>query len=520
MINRKFLFLAFIFSWYYGVAQHQNILLGNFRDPNEPSIYIDPKNPDRMMVGVNIDTYYISDDGGYTWSEGRLFSSTLGVWGDPCIVIDTLGNYYFFHLSNPPGPAWIDQIVCQKSTDYGATWNNGKGIGLDGSKAQDKEWAAVNPLTNEICLTWTQFDEYGSLNPNDSSIIRFSKSIDQGETWSNPVRLNRVAGDCIDGDNTVEGAVPVYGPEGEIYVAWAGPGGIMFDRSTDGGNTWLDQDIFVSDQPGGWNYSIPGIYRANGMPVTCCDISNGPDRGTIYINWSDQRNGFNDTDIWLAKSTDGGLSWSAPIRVNDDEPGKHQFFTWMTIDQSNGNLWFVFYDRRNYQDENTDVFLAFSEDGGESFLNFRVSESPFIPNQNIFFGDYTNIAVQNGVIRPVWTRLHDNQLSILTAIVDDEIVGISAEESLKPAASMTASPNPFSRTSAISFRLKDNSRVSLTLYDLFGRKVLNIMENQMLPAGKYLEHLDPGSGALRPGVYLLRLSSGTSSSVFKIVYSP
>jgi len=329
-----------------------------------------------------------------------------------------------------------------------------------------------------------------------------------------------VAGDCIDGDNTVEGAVPAYGPDGEIYVAWAGPGGIMFDRSTDGGNTWLDQDIFVSDQPGGWNYSIPGIYRANGLPVTCCDVSNGPDRGAIYINWSDQRNGFNDTDIWLAKSTDGGFTWSAPIRVNDDEPGKHQFFTWMTIDQSNGNLWFVFYDRRSYQDENTDVYLAVSDDGGESFLNFRVSESPFIPNQNIFFGDYTNIAVQNGVIRPVWTRLHDNQLSILTAIVDDEIVGISAEESLRPAASMTASPNPFSRTSAISFRLKDNSRVSLTLCDLFGRKVLNIMENQMLPAGKYLEHLDVGSGALRPGVYLLRLSTGTSSSVFKIVYSP
>ncbi|MEA5111637.1 hypothetical protein SDC9_17725 [bioreactor metagenome] len=111
-------------------------------------------------------------------------------------------------------------------------------------------------------------------------------------------------------------------------------------------------------------------------------------------------------------------------------------------------------------------------------------------------------------------------MSILTAIVDYETVGISSEESFKPVATITASPNPFSHNTAISFRLRDFAMVSLTLYDLFGRKVHSIMENQMLPAGKYLEHLDPGRGILRPGVYLLRLTSGTSSSVFKIVYSP
>ena len=66
------------------------------------------------------------------------------------------------------------------------------------------------------------------------------------------IKINEVDGDCIDSDNTVEGAVPAVGPNGEIYVAWAGPAGLMFDRSLDQGEKWLTQDIFVDSFPTGW----------------------------------------------------------------------------------------------------------------------------------------------------------------------------------------------------------------------------------------------------------------------------
>ena len=77
--------------------------------------------------------------------------------------------------------------------------------------------------------------------------------------------------------------------------------------------------------PTGWDYSIPGIDRCNGLPILDCDISGGAYNGTLYVNWTDQRNGANDTDVWLKKSTDGGNTWSNIIRVNDDAPGKHQW---------------------------------------------------------------------------------------------------------------------------------------------------------------------------------------------------
>ena len=168
--------------------------------------------------------------------------------------------------------------------------------------------------------------------------------------------------------------------------------------------------------PGGWAYSISGINRANGLPITTCDLSNGPNRGTIYVNWSDQRNGKDNTDIWLAKSTDGGETWSSPKRVNDDSSRRQQFFTWMSIDQTNGYLYFVFYDRRNYSNDSTDVYMALSKDGGSTFINRKISESAFLPNASVFFGDYTNLTVDNGVIRPIWTRLDGGSLSIWTNI--------------------------------------------------------------------------------------------------------
>ncbi len=390
---------------------------------NEPTICINPNNVNQLVGGANNNRYFYSLDGGVTWGQGTL-TCPWGVWGDPVVIVDNSDNFYFFHLSYPPSPGWwIDRMICQKSTDGGQTWSGGTYFGLDTyPKAQDKEWAVVDRANNYIYVTWSQFDNYGSSNPMDSSIILFTKSTDLGMTWSTPLRISHTAGDCIDSDNTDEGAVPAVGPSGQVYVAWAGPLGLMFDRSFDQGTSWLEIDSVISDFPSGWDYDIPGINRANGLPVTCCNLSNGPYNGHVYVNWSDQRNGSSDTDVWFIKSTDQGLTWTAPLRVNDDPPGKHQFFTWMTVDQVSGFIYIVFYDRRNYTDTQTDVFLAVSTDGGATFENMRISQVPFIPNNcptgYNFFGDYTNISAHNNIVRPIWATCDNTSQSIKIAIID------------------------------------------------------------------------------------------------------
>jgi hypothetical protein len=53
-----------------------------------------------------------------------------------------------------------------------------------------------------------------------------------------------------------------------------------------------------------------------------------------------------------------------------------------------------------------------------SWSNECISASPFVPDATVFFGDYNNITAHNGVVRPIWTRLHDGRLSIMTALIN------------------------------------------------------------------------------------------------------
>jgi hypothetical protein len=156
------------------------------------------------------------------------------------------------------------------------------------------------------------------------------------------------------------------------------------------------------------------------MPVTDCDRSNSPYRGTVYINYSDQTNGGDDLDVFIIKSTDGGNSWTEPVRVNDDPKGnkKHQFMCWMHVDPVSGAMNIIFYDRRNYDDSQTDVYLARSTNGGETFENIKISEEPFKPIKSVFFGDYIAVNSYDNFTACMWQRLHDGKLSIQYCGID------------------------------------------------------------------------------------------------------
>lgn len=506
-------------------AQYPNIRLNQPTStrPEEVTIAINPANPQQLAAGANIDFFYSSNDGGLTWTEKRL-TSAFGVYGDPCVIFDELGSLYFAHLSNPPAAVgnFLDRIVVQKSTTGGSTWNGGVSVGLNPPKDQDKEWLAVDrtvsPFKNNVYMAWTEFDRYGSANPTDSSRILFSRSTDFGITWANPVKISDAGGDCIDSDNTVEGAVPAVGPNGEVYVAWSGPRGIQFDKSTDGGVTF-GRDRLVAAQPGGWDFGVSGIFRANGLPIMACDAGASKYRGNIYIAWSDQRQGSEDTDIFFVKSTDSGQNWGTLKRINNDATNRQQFFVWMTVDQITGNIYFVFYDRRLTAGNATDVFVAKSTDGGESFVNFKVSETSFTPVANIFFGDYTNIAAHNGKVYPIWMRLDGSNLSVWSTVINDPPTLVAQEKNL-PVPNFSLSPgypNPIQLSapfSTIDFSLPKAQEVTLKVYDVTGREIATLV-NAQKEAGHHRLQFD--AHQLATGVYFYKLSAGNFSAAQKLV---
>lgn len=405
-------------------AQFKNINLDEQADSDcigEPGIAINPRNPLNIVAASAPDNLYFTKDGGATWQK-REARSSFGVNGDPAVIAGAKGDFYFFHLSEPTGGKGgyetkkSDRVVVQHSGDGGETWSDGETIGFNPPKDQDKAWPAID-TKNNLYVTWTQFNKYGDADPNCHSNIMLSASRN-GRKWGDPIQISQTPGNCVDDDNTAIGAVPATF-ENKIFVAWANQGKIFMDRSFDG-NMWLSNDMAIAEQPGGWNLKIPGHGRCNGMPILMTDKSKGPTRGSLYLAWADQRNGENDTDIWFIRSNNFGDNWTSPLRVNNDSPGKHQYLPWMAVDQLTGAIYIIYYDRRNYTNLQTDVYLAYSFDGGLSFKNTKISDTPFTPSESSFFGDYTNISAHKGIIAPIWTRMDEGKTSIWAAIIKQQ----------------------------------------------------------------------------------------------------
>ena len=393
-------------------------------NPAEVSIAINPKNPDNM-IAASLQTgrppkpragsyNYVTFDGGKTWKTVPTPNPTNLVQGDDVLAFSSDGVAYHVHLSfdgirlSRPVRAENGMIV-NVSKDGGNTWSEGTAAVNHVNTVipfEDKPGLVVDNATSSrfkgnVYLAWTRFDVYGSADPEHRSQIYFTRSTDQGQTYSMPFRISDTGGDCVDSDNTVEGAVPAVGPNGEVYVVWAGPLGLVFDKSTDGGLTF-GKDKLIGDIPGGWDFEIEGLNRANGMPVTGVDLSNGPNKGMLYVNWIDARNG--DPDVFVMSSRDGGQTWTTPVRVNDDalKNGKAQFFTWMAIDPADGAVNIVFYDRRDGKGTQTGVTLARSVDGGRTFVNHKIDLPLFSANEGAFFGDYSGISAYGGRVVPAF----------------------------------------------------------------------------------------------------------------------
>lgn len=410
-------------------------------NPAEVSIAINPANPDQLVaVSLQYGTQgqprvtnvaYRSTDGGRTWTTQFAQNPDGRVQGDDAVRFDANGNLYHSYIAfdgirvTRPEIA-RNGIFVRRSEDGGQTWFDPVPA-IDHLNTvlpfEDKPYLAVdrNALSQHsgnVYLAWTQFDEYGSANPADSTRILFTRSTDGGRSFAMPIKISDVGGNALDNDDTVEGAMPAAGVNGEVFVAWAGPRGIMLDRSLDGGLTFGNDQV-IATNPGGWHLDIPGLGRANGMPVTAVDHSEGPHRGTLYVTWADERHG--DADVFLTYSRDGGTTWAPPVRVNDDAVGNGaaQFFTWLAVDPADGSVNLVFYDRRGLTGTETAVTLARSLDGGQTFVNHRLNLPPFRCNRAVFFGDYNGLDAFGGRVVPVFTHfLDDTTLAVSAALFD------------------------------------------------------------------------------------------------------
>ncbi|MFC1502063.1 T9SS type A sorting domain-containing protein [bacterium] len=182
----------------------------------------------------------------------------------------------------------------------------------------------------------------------------------------------------------------------------------------------------------------------------------------------------------------------------------------------------VFYDRRNHEYADTDVYLAVSRDGGNVFENYEISDEPFIPKSTVFMGDYTNVSAHNDVIRPVWARMDNfKDVSIWTAIIDpDQLTDVEDQKQSQIPEELTIRsvyPNPFNASTWIHYSLPGSGQTRLAVYDLLGKERCVLVQGYQsqgdhafrwngegLPSGVYFVRLEFGQGVRTDKVILLK----------------
>jgi hypothetical protein len=180
-------------------------------------------------------------------------------------------------------------------------------------------------------------------------------------------------------------------------------------RSTDKGLTWsrvidisTDQSVAVRDPDTG-----APVRAGAGLPDVAVDRTTG----TIYVVWNDSRfsGGVRD-DVALSKSTDGGRTWSTPVKVNQT-PVPVAAFTPSVEVAADGTVGVSYYDFRNNTPAPgalTDAFLAHSHNGGATWAENRLTPTSFDIEQapvarGYFIGDYEGLTSAGSTFMPFFS---------------------------------------------------------------------------------------------------------------------
>lgn len=380
---------------------------GDFH-PINPTVAIHHKNPETILIQVAGKSYQ-SEDGGKTWKS----TTTDFVQYAPQLVAAEK-NIYTFSLTGEKNN-W-QSISVHESPNGTAAWSTLAEVGKNESKVLFLPHTTLDRKGN-LVMTWTEFDLFNNDNSACLSRILISQS-SNGKKWSKPVELTQTPGNCKVGENSTLGAVATVTYDGRIFTTWINQGKIFMDRSFDGGTTWLRNDIAILERNATFQFKVPGVKNSFSIPQLISD--NAPKsrlNGSLYLLWADQTSGNNDTDIWFSRSVNFGDNWTTPAKIYNETKPSHQFSPAMTVDQTSGFIYVVYYDQSDTDEATTDVYLAYSVDGGSTFVSLKINEESFIPRDSIGIGEKIDITAHKGTIVPVWIKSNENSISLMTTII-------------------------------------------------------------------------------------------------------
>ncbi len=347
-------------------------------------------------------------------SDGQSWDAN----SDPVVAIDNYGNVYlanlYFNATNGNSAnglyVSVDNVSGSVSFTQAATYPVATNLNPSTNVDEDKEWIAVdptrivacpsgspNPNGNAVYASWTRF--IGS-----SDAIVFSRSLDCGKTWTPAIQVSPT-----NQNGGVQGSAVAVGPNGKVYVVWevffiGGQRRHYLSTSSDGGATFIPatpvQSSFTFTE-----LKFNSTYRKNSFPA----LAVSPTNGDVYVVYADQPSNTVGAQIEFMKSTNGGLTFSNPVVINDVSTGQ-QFFPAVAVD-GEGVIHVSWFDTRKGSGSTAlyDIYATHSTDAGAHFTpNAKVTGSIINAGNASFIGDYSGIAAAtdasgNHYAHPVWT---------------------------------------------------------------------------------------------------------------------
>jgi len=405
-------------------ANAPNIRIG--RGFSDVAIAIDPRNSMKLVVADG--SLYATVDGGVSWSRKSVSDR-----GDPVVTYDKNGKLFYVGLSGAGISFSAGKVIMSLSADGGGSWAPDIVVGsARGSITVDKPWLAVDTSnsswTGRLYVVWTNLDHDSSGNEIASNITLSTSS--DGAHFTAPRTI-------VQG-HPFAGQMPyaLVGSSGELYVFWVNiytdPAPISMAVSRDGGETFSQPKtvaMAIDQLPGrrGGVGGLPGTkFGVWSIPAAALD----PVTGYLYVVWADNRNG--DADIFFVMSSDHGVTWSTPRRVNDDPIRNHKDqFQPAIATAKDGAIHIVFLDRRD-DPKNVEyrVYYTVSLDHGKSFVpNVMISDASSNANKlsdPTFIGDYIGVVVDSsGVVHTAWNDCRNNQLEAFTSSFSLSQIGVT-----------------------------------------------------------------------------------------------
>jgi len=469
-------------------GQNQNISNGNIFD-GEPYLSINPNNSQHLVVAwmgwVNFSNQFkiktkTSFDGGQTWSSATELPHTVIGYSsaDPSIDFNQNGDVFVCYIDfdgiDPPVNGGV--YIC-KSSDGGLTWNTPTEVinaNYDGIKWPiDRPWITIDKSngvydgyiyisTMNGNRTDSPFNPYLSIS-NDSGITFITTYLDDTNWLAGSINPLPMCLPTVSSTGVFYGAYPSYVLTQSLYPQY------FLASSNNGGSTFSYSNILTSTDPIPMS-NFPSAKKGHLLidnPATANHLS------FIYL-----RTINGNLDVFLTETTNAGVTWSSPVRINDDpiSNNRMQDLVWADFD-TDGDLIISWRDRRNGTDDTyqtpSEIWAAYRNKDALQFApNFQIT------NQLVTYdsvlenagNDFMCIKMQNDTLNAAWGDTRNGKLNIWfqSMAVDGTILSVQ-QISSEEIPDIFIYPNP--TTSKI--YIENENLKDIKVYDIKGSEIIS-----------------------------------------------